>query len=198
MRSILLFILALGISQNLWAYKNSTFYLGGGYYAQNSLARTTVAENGAGAALGQASLPLAIKYDWQMGFDLFFSPQIVSSLLYPRTSVDSAAKISFTHLVLPVGRTFQSSNFEWSMGPGLMSYEFKGAGGSKILNNGTSTQSFGLPGRTVTSRTVTFNLGLAYNNLGRWGMDVIVEDAISNTKRAESLFFSYLYAFGGR
>jgi hypothetical protein len=181
-----------------FAYSPSTFYAGLGFYSQNALQRTTISDDGKASIYGTRSLPLVFKYDIQLSSDLYFSPEFTTSYLYPRWTGDGGQKVTLTHLAFPVGAAIGSSGWDWSAGLGILNIEIKGSGGTKQLNNGGSTATFAIPGRTVTTRTVTLNGGLAYNEAGRWGLDLIIEGALSSNKRSQSFMFSYLYKFGGR
>jgi hypothetical protein len=78
-----------------------------------------------------------------------------------------------------------------------VSFGHVGAGGTQVLNNGTSTTTFALPSNQVTIEEITMNLGTAYSvGKSRIGFDIMIEGSASS-KRTYDLMLSYAYAFSG-
>jgi hypothetical protein len=198
MVNIFLLTFSLLIPRIGMAYNEGLYYGGLGYYTQNANLRTTTNDSGKASTLGTTSLPIVFKYDMQLGYNWFFSPELFTTFLYPRWTGDGAERVTLTHLMLPVGAAISSSNWDWSAGIGILNTEIKGSGGTKVMSNGTGTATFAVPSRASTIRTMTLIGGLAYNFNGRWGLDLVIEGALSNGKRAQSLMLSYLFPIGGR
>jgi hypothetical protein len=81
------------------------------------------------------------------------------------------------------------------VGVGLLNRKIQGKGGTVQLDNGTGTATFALPGRTVQSRTITFNLGSAFNyGPSRFALDLMIE-GLTSEKRSFDIMVSYAYSF---
>lgn len=189
-----LLLTLIGACLPSYAFKDKSIYLGAGYYSQNAFNKITKSDDAKPTMWGTTSYPLHVKYDLSIMQDWFFSPALYYSLI-KRNAAGSSAEITMIHLTLPFGKNFSSGDsWDWSVGPGLMQYQMKGAGGIQQLNNGGSTANFALPGRTVTVRTVTSNAEIGYNqNSFRVGMALIIEGLLNNTKRTESFFINFNY-----
>jgi hypothetical protein len=182
-----------------WAEASqNTFGLGAEYYNQNAFGRITKSDSGSASSSGVVSYPVQIRYSYYISPTWFVAPQLSRTLL-PRESADKATKTTMTHLSFNLGSSvwgFQS--WEWSAGPGIISYTIKGKGGIKTLNNGTSTSDFALPSRSVTVNNYTFNLGTAVNfDHSRLALQFINEALGSSGKRSLSYSLAYCYLFGG-
>ncbi len=92
------------------------------------------------------------------------SYRISPNLNYAITSKDSPDGGSATRVYAFGVRavTPRISSFDFHLGPGVMFYNIKGKGGTKDLNNGATTTTFGLPDQSVTSRIFYMDLGAAY------------------------------------
>jgi len=193
-----LFLIFLGLSVAN-AFVENSLYMGIGYYSQNALGKTTSSTNSVPSLLGTTSYPLNLKYDWRVSMDWYFSPQVGYTPMARSASGDSA-KITLLYLTLPVGQNLQSgvgTHWDWFFGPGYLQSTIKGAGGTTVLSNGTSTSTFAVPGESVTGQTITFGGGGSYNfGSSRVGLDLILEGLLSN-KRTASFMLSYAYRFGG-
>ena len=78
------------------------------------------------------------------------------------------------------------------LGPGLAMTMIKGAGGSKTLRNGSSSESFPIPDGTSTARNLIIDLGVsirpeAFDQFS-FGLDTFVY----NVEASENRAFSYL------
>ena len=183
-----------------FAFKDKNFSIGLGYYSQNSLGYVSTKDNGKSSFLGPTFTPLNLRYDSNFSSDWFLSPQL-SYTFIPRNLEGNTGKISFLHLALQFGKNISDSgNLTWDIygGPGLIRYDIKGAGGTTVMNNGTSTATFAVPGGTGVVQKLTTNLGtsMAFGK-SIFSFDVIIENAFSNKKRTESLMLSYAYILGG-
>lgn len=196
MRLIVITILMGCVSLQTWAFSDRTFYLGVGYFSENSLGRITQKPSGQKSSVfGTITYPLLLKYDWKIGTDFFFSPQLTYTI-FNRKSAGDSAEVQIWHLMLPFGKNFSFSNFDWFVGPGWLSRSIKGAGGTTELNNGGSVSTFALPGRVVASKVITWNAGISYNtNPHRFAFDLMVE-GMASSKRTFDMMFSYAYSFG--
>lgn len=197
-----LLILFFGVSCGLsraQAFKESSFGVGLGYYSQNFLNKVAQSETGEAKLLGEANYPLNLKYDVEISSEWFFSPQL-SYTFSPRKTPGSTATVTLTHLAFFFGKNMgsPSSKWDWYFGPGALQEDIKGKGGTEQLPNGTSTATFALPGRTSSIKKLTMNAGSSFTwNRARFGLDLILENAFSSTKRTQSLMLSYSYLMGG-
>lgn len=195
----LLFLLARMPSADAFSHKAVS--LGVGYHSQNVVNVVARNEKGESEFLGETYFPLLLKFDFNFAGKWFLAPQLSYTPL-ARTSAGDTAKTKITHLTFQLGRNvIESKNAKWDLylGPGLILYQIQGAGGTLVMNNGTSTSTFAIPGgdSSVTKLTTNVGTSLAYHG-SRLGLDLIVENAFSSKKRTQSLMLSYAYQFGGR
>ncbi len=202
MRNIFLTsVLVLLNFHSIFAYENKKFAVGAAYYSQNIFNAVSTADSGKTGLLGETSYPLNLRYEMSLKSkgSWYFAPQL-SYLILPRKTSDDMAKQTFVHLVFSFGKDFGGrgrADWDWSVGPGIMRYETKGNGGTTVLSNGTGTATFAVPGRTITIQKLTTVGGVSYSTgPSRLGIDIIIENLFSSTKRAESLMLSYAYRFG--
>ncbi|PIS10767.1 MAG: hypothetical protein COT73_07580 [Bdellovibrio sp. CG10_big_fil_rev_8_21_14_0_10_47_8] len=183
------------------AFKDGSFSAGMGYYSQNVMNKTSQAEDGSSKFLGEANYPLNLKYDFLISSNWFLAPQLSYTLFFQRKTPGDTAKVNLMHLAFLFGKNFGSDlvpSFDWYIGPGLIQYEIQGAGGTTVMNNGTSTSTFAVPGRKSTIKKITTVLGTSWSSQHvRVGLDLIFENAFSSTKRTQSLMLSCSYVFGG-
>lgn len=205
LRNIFLCLASLVIllnCQSVFAFENNKFALGAGYYSQNIFNAVSTADTGNTGLLGETSYPLNLRYETGLKSlgNWYFAPQL-SYLIIPRKTSDDMAKQTFAHLVFSFGKDFArqgNTSWDWSVGPGIMRYETKGNGGITTLSNGTGTSDFAIPGRTITIQKITTVAAISFSaGSSRIGADLIIENLISSTKRAQSLMLSYAYRFGG-
>lgn len=196
---IFVVLLACLKSTESHAFKNNTFSLGVGYYSENFMGKTSQKPDGSSSLLGEASYPLNIKYDYALSTDWFIAPQL-SNTFMPRKSPGNSAKISIMHLFIQIGKNIRSSGSEWDLyaGPGYLTQEIVGAGGTTQLNNGTDTATFAVPGNSSTIRKVTVCAGSSISfDHSRFGLDIMFVNFMSNAKRIQNIMLSYSYQFGG-
>lgn len=76
------------------------------------------------------------------------------------------------------------SGFDLHFGPGLLFQTLSGSGGTVVLNNGTSTSTFGLPSGSVTTRIFYFDLGLGFQIVEwiRLDLDALVSGILSSRR----------------
>lgn len=179
------------------AYTDKALYAGLGYFSENSLGKATQSASGDGSTLGTGSYHLLFKYDINLADIYFFSPAVTYTPV-TRDDPGGSAKVTIWQIVLPFGTNFGSSTWDWSFGPGILNRTIKGAGGTVQLANGSGVSTFALPGRSVSTQTVTLNLGSSYSyGSSRFGFDLVTEGALS-AKRSMSFMFTYSYnLFGG-
>lgn len=178
------------------AFNNQAVYGGLGYFLENNYGKLTTSSNSAPSTLGTADYPLFAKYDLQLTSYFYLSPQFNYTLL-TRSDPSNSATVTIWQLMLPFGGNIGSSSFDWSMGPGLLNRNISGSGGTQTLNNGSSTSTFSLPGRSVTIQTYTVDLGVSWSSgPSRIGFDLITEGTLTN-KRTIDMMLSYSYAFFG-
>lgn len=178
------------------AFQRQAFYLGVGLLSENSLGKITASPDGKASTLGTANYPLLLKYDWALKGDRYLSPSFAYTLI-PRKTQGDVADVTTWHLHLPFGMNFGrgrgGGGWDWSFGPGILSRTQKGKGGTVQLNNGSGTSTFGVPGRSVETRTLTLTGGLGYtSHAHRLSCDLITE-GLASQRRGLSLFLAYAY-----
>lgn len=174
------------------AFNKRAIYLGFGVLSENSIGKITNTIDGKPSTLGTSTYPLLFKFDWSIAGDSYVSPSLAYTVV-PRKAQGDAAEITTYHLSIPYGSNFGSGRWDWSFGPGILSRSFKGAGGTVQLNNGSGMSTFGLPDRTVDTKTLTLTGGLGYSTrTHRFSFDVITEGLATN-RRAFNLFLAYAY-----
>jgi hypothetical protein len=183
------------ITKTTQAHTNKSFYLGLGYHSESSLYKITQSQTGAKSMLGSTTYPLLLKYDMIIPGNYFFTPKLAYTLL-SRNGSGSTIKSTFWHLMLPFGQNFTGSSWDWAMGLGVFNRTIQGAGGTTEQNNGTSTTTFAIPGRSSTSQTVTFNFLFSRKiQQHSINLDLITEGLLSADKRTFDLMLGYLYQF---
>jgi hypothetical protein len=176
-----------------YAFNDKSFYAGVGYFSENSIGKITQSPDGKTTTLGSITYPLILKYDRKLGSEYFWSPSFSYTVLN-RKGI-SGFETNIWHVMFPVGSNFSYSNADWYVGPGILNRTVKGSGGNVELNNGESTSSFSVPGRAVSSRTVTLITGSSIQiENSRFAFDLITEGLLG-TKRTFNLMISYQYQF---
>ena len=146
------------------------------------------------STFGTISYPILLQYDLKISSDYYFTPSIQYSL-FKRSSSEKSAEITTWHLILPIGKNFGSSDFDWLIGIGILSRSIKGKGGQTILNNGSGLATFSLPRTARTSLLMTLALGINYSlGTSRIGLNLFTEGLLSS-KRTFDLMMSYSYSF---
>ena len=174
------------------AFQRSAFYLGFGLLSENSIGKITNTIDGKPSVLGTSSYPLFLKYDWEIGRDSYLSPSLAYTLV-PRKAQGEAADITTWHLSLPYGSNMGRGGWDWSFGPGILSRSSKGKGGTVQLNNGSGMSTFGLPDRSVETKTLTLTGGVGYSKKAhRVSFDLITE-GLASSRRSFNLFLAYGY-----
>lgn len=158
-------------------------------YISYQMSRVSTASDGSKSTMGTTFYDLKFLYQWPIAEKLSFSPTLLymPDQLYSQESPDKATKTSLTLLSFPV--VYHIDDF-WTAnaGFGILHYTLRGTGGSQVLNNGSGQTEFSLPSRTVTTRTVVFQYGADYKwNETKFGLDMLVQNLLSNTKRTYSL-----------
>lgn len=177
------------------ALTNKSFYLGLGYHSESSLNKITQSQTGAKSTLGTTTYPLLLKYDLMMSGNYFFTPKLAYTLM-SRNGSGSTLKATYWHLMLPFGKNFTASAWDWALGPGIFNRTLKGAGGTVDLNNGTGTSTFAVPGTSTSSQVITFNFLTNYKiGSHHINFDFITEGLLSADKRTFDLMLGYLYQF---
>jgi len=199
MKSCVVLVAVLLCSSFAFAGSANGLYAGLGLYAQNSFDKTTKTDDGSGSLLGAYSFPLIARYNITFSDRWTFAPALCFTPL-PRDSGGGTAKTTFIHLSLPFVYRMNGGgrDLEFYAGPGVSQYQIKGAGGTKTLNNGTTTATFAVPGGDSTSKLVTADLGFALDeDPHRMSVDFFIDGAGSPGKRSINLLLSYMYHFGG-
>lgn len=186
------------LASRSFAFVDNSFNVGISYFSQGVPNKISTQDSGKSSFLGTTYLPFKLQYDWLVFDGWFFAPQLSYSFISRSLSGDTG-KATMTSLVLPFGKNLESgSSWDWYVGPGLIQYEYKGAGGTKVMNNGTSTASFAIPGRDSTVKKITMNLGGSYIwGPSRLAMGLVFENFFSDKKRTQDLVLSYTYQLGG-
>ena len=178
----------------------SRYSVGAGVYNQSSFGKTTNASDGSPGTLGAMSFPIGLMYSGMVSDTFGIAPSVWYTTL-ARSSGGGTAKTTMMHLSIPLTYALTSGSvgeFDVLFGPGLLMYSIQGAGGTKVLNNGTSTSTFGIPGNTASVRTLSADLGIDWLfGQCRLGLDFAIEGAASTDKRTINVALNFLYSFGG-
>jgi hypothetical protein len=195
---LVLFLLVFAIAQRSYAFADRSYSLGLGYYSQNVLNRTANKESGETSFFGDTLYPLTFKFDYAFSTSWFIAPQLNFTPLSRKAPADTA-QVTLLQLSLLFGKNFESSSsWDWYFGPGILQQTIKGAGGTTLLNNGTSFSTFAVPGRSVDTRKLALIIGSAWTkDRSRWAFDFFIENTFSSSKRAQSMMLSYSYIIGG-
>jgi len=189
-------LLSLWWTSPAHAIQNDRWYMSLSMYSQNSFNKTTKSPDGSTSALGQTYYPLGVSYALTAGQLSSFNPSLEYTLI-PRTSRDGGTKASLLIITLPYTETFWQ-NWDWSVGLSIIQYTLKGKGGTKQLNNGTGTATFGIPGRKVSTLNFATMLGVGYNlESFRFQLGTNILAMMSSDRRSMDLFFMLQYKFGG-
>lgn len=200
-RSLFTYLMTLSLtvlwSQNLLAFKDKSLDFGVAYFSQAVPNKITTDDSGKSSLMGTTYLPFKLQYNTNVYDQWFWAPQL-SYTVIPRSLTGDTGKVTLMHLGLPFGKNFESwSGWDWYVGPGLIYYEYKGAGGTKVMNNGTSTANFAIPGNSSTVKKITWNAGAGFSfGASRLDIAVIFENFFSNKKRTQNLALAYTYGFG--
>ena len=190
MRSKLFVLLILFASANAQAIPTDSWYLHGSYYSQNALYKTTSEKTSQASMLGQTYFPLGVTYTTNL-WGYVFSPRLEYTLI-PTKAPGGAADKTILLLGLPFGSNFYES-WDWDFGPAITMYTVKGAGGTKVLNNGGTTATFAQPGSTVSSLLLSLTTSVGYNTTSmRFSLGTNINGAFSN-KRSFDLFLMIQY-----
>jgi hypothetical protein len=183
----------------VFSFSANTWSLGLGYYSQNFMNKLSKDKSGSTSFLGETNYMANVKYDWPMTMDWFLAPQLGFTPIARKTPGDTA-EVTLINIAFLFGQNLSSMNmtWDWYFGPGILQQQIKGKGGTTELNNGDSTAIFAVPGRSVTTRKVTTNLGTSWQfGTSRIALDLVFENFLSNNKRTQSLMIGYSYLFGG-
>ncbi|MCC6277952.1 MAG: hypothetical protein IT289_08570 [Oligoflexia bacterium] len=181
---------SLFLFQPAYGLKQNSFYGGIGLLS-HSLGKVANSGSGETVLVGPLYYPLFIQSYFKLSNQWFVGPQL-GYTVFGRTSNDGGTKFTYLYLNVPFGKTFGGDDgaFDWNFGPGLWVYTASGGGGTKVLNNGTSTATFGVPGTSQSSKTLSLNGGLGYSlDYFRFGADLILEGFLSN-RRSFSVLIS--------
>lgn len=186
-------------SSVVFGFKDNSLSLGVGYFSQNIMNKVANSPSGSSEFLGEPNYLLNLKYDLAISSTWFLGTQLGYSVL-PRSAAGSTADVTLLHLAFLFGQDFGStgSEWDWYFGPGILKEDIKGKGGTKVMNNGTSTAVFALPGDTRTVQNISSNLGVSWTGgQHRLGLDFIILNLLNSDKRAQNLMLSYGYVFSG-
>lgn len=159
------------------------------------LGRQVQNEQGQISTLGDTYYNLRIQYHFPVTDRFFVSPEInyfPNSFLSPK-SPDGGQTTNLNYFLLPV--VFSPNEyFDFSAGFALMRYSIVAKGGTIELNNGSGSEDFTLPSRSVTTNTLAFSIGAAGTyKKARGGMNLLIQGPTSSLKRTYSieLFVGY-------
>jgi hypothetical protein len=164
------------------------------------LTREVSSESGNTSLMGTTYYNLRLQYHLPVTNQILFSPELdyMPATWFARKSPDGNQTSKLSYLLLPA--TYQLTPVvDLSGGLALVEYTIKGNGGTTVLNNGGTTSEFGLPGRTVTTRTLAwvFGSGFTYNRV-RGGLNLLINAPLSNDKRTLSLALYAGYPIFGK
>jgi hypothetical protein len=180
------------------ALKKNSFYGGVGFF-NHSLLRVTSSPTGEASFFGPFYYPFFVQSFLPIGEKWFFGPSI-GYTIFGRTSPDGGQKMTYLYFTAPFGQEFRKEEdrgWDWNFGPGLWLYTISGSGGTKVLNNGTSTATFGIPGSSQTIKTWSLNGGVGYSiKESRFAFDLVSESLFS-ARRSFSFLLSFSVRFWG-
>lgn len=194
-------IIALLTGALLCQMANADLSSGLGIFSHN-INKTTTGSDAKKSLVGTNYFPLIVRYQTKPFWgNLRWAPYLanthITTLLVKNETPDGTAKRNMTiigsPLVYPVGPIWFLSG-----GPGFMYYELKGKGGTKVVNNGTGTSTFGVPSKVRTSKVFLLEIGTGWQ-LTDWriGLDLLFS-GIASDRLATSFQASFTYSFGGR
>jgi hypothetical protein len=112
------------------------------------------------------------------GGNWFFQPSLTYTVP-GRLLNDGAGRVNIWALALPFSGNL--SVFEFKVGPGILFYQYKGAGGTEDLPNGGTTTTYYRPSDSVTSKVTFLDLGLgaAIGEKFRLDVDLYINGLLS-------------------
>ena len=135
-----------------------------------------------------------LQYTFQ-AWDQTWTPELVWMPI-EKKSADGGTKSSYLGLRVPIKNqlSMSSPNWYWVYGFSYFRYTIEGQGGTIMLDNLGSPQSFNLPSSKVTTQFLTLDAGLGYD-WEQWsaGGTLLAEKILSSTKRSFSLMFDVKY-----
>lgn len=168
----------------------------------HNLNGTTTTDDAKKSLIGTYYFPVQVRYATQPFWAaLRWSPYTefthITTLLVKNETPDGTAKRNFVIVGSPFTYDVTENSFV-SFGPAFMYYELKGNGGTKIVNNGTGTSTFGVPSQTRTSKILMMELGYGWNLNGfRLGTDLFFS-GVASQRLATSFQFTFSKTFGGQ
>ncbi len=165
------------------------------YFSEN-YNNISINQDGDTANKGVVSFPLVYRYSMNF-LGQFLIPQF-SYTFIPRKTAGDGAEVTTMQLGFLLGQNFASS-FDWHIGPNYISRKYDGKGGSTVLNNGGGSATFGVPGKTVTTKALSLIVGLGWQMTTAQNLtfDVVLESALNNDALTQSIVLTYFYTFGG-
>ncbi len=191
------FVLFL-FAKTSFAISDHSLYVGAGVMS-HSLSRISSSELGDVGLMGTTYMPLSVQTSFVMFSDFRLAPSIsytpIGHSAPDKKSTSSYLILDFP-LVFSLGGGGTGDGWDYSAGFALVQCTVKGSGGTILLNNGSGYNTFGLPGRTVSSRSFALTFGGAYNmSASRFAAGLMVEAPASNLRRSFSLNVNYSYNF---
>jgi hypothetical protein len=147
-------------SSSAHAYKSSSYEVGYGFLFAGLADRVTTTNNAKSNFLGTRWDSLHLATVHQYG-NAFLNPYLNYSLMQsPKSGGD--VKNTVWMLGLPIGYNFAGNGpiTDWNYSFGIYNYTLQGSGGTKTLNNGGGTSTFGIPGSSVSSRQFFVGIGV--------------------------------------
>ena len=154
----------------------------------HGLTRLSNGPTGGAGALGPISYNFFLQVHLPVAHGLFLSPELIymPGTLLPNRSADGSTATSFLVIGLPLTANL-GRRLDVSLGPALVGYEIRGAGGLQTLSEGGGPGTFASPGGTVTSRTMAAVMGASLSfGGGKIGLDAMAEAPFNDAKRTYS------------
>lgn len=190
MKAIFLFIFIFAS----WALADN-YYLGLDAYSPG-INKTTSSASAKKDSLSPFQYPLHFVYSYELSSDARLLPQL-SYTFFPKKSPEGGETESHLMLKMPYQQKIGSSDFEWRAGAVFHQTSIAGKGGTKTLNNGTSTQSFAIPNSTRTSRIIAVEIGAAYEYEKLLSqVNLMMEAPLNSKRRTYALMLSFSYNVG--
>ncbi|MGZ3691821.1 MAG: hypothetical protein ACXVAX_09970 [Pseudobdellovibrio sp.] len=196
MKNFVILIFVFVASSECFAFTHEAYGIGLAGFSENVFGETTGSASGASQLLGEFDFPFVFSWDHSIGKDWYFSPQLGYGMISRETS-GSSGKASISFITARFGKNMsgkKSFDSDWYFGIGILDHHFDGEGGTVVMNNGTGTATFAMPGASSDAKVWTTSLGTSYTfGTSRLGFDIVFENILKSDKRAQNLMLSYVY-----
>lgn len=186
----LLLLSLLFYSQSSFAFEKSLF-IGAGFLSKN-VATLTGSDSGEPGFLTSNFFQLVFSGFFKLSDSLAFAPTISATPLGPGSPERGESYRVFTIVPRFAFETGSSNGFDLHGGPGIQVYQIMGAGGTAVVNNGTTPVNFPLPNSIAHSITMLVDLGFGIEKESmRLDLDIFMTGLIN--RRTTNIILSISY-----